>query len=86
MVANFFTKPLQGSRFRKLWGVMMGLTSFCMEECIEISANGQLLSSAVPSDLIYICVYWFNGNQKIYLNKVEVVSVGASSERREGVI
>ena len=37
MIADYFTKPLQGSLFRKMRDIIMGVTSFPVEERVEIS-------------------------------------------------
>ena len=36
MIADHFTKPLQGSLFRKMRDIIMGVTSFPVEERVEI--------------------------------------------------
>ena len=36
MIADYFTKPLQGSLFRKMRDIIMGVTSFPVEERVEI--------------------------------------------------
>jgi hypothetical protein len=37
MIADYYTKPLQGSLFKKLRDIIMGLSPFLMEERVEIS-------------------------------------------------
>ena len=37
MIADYYTKPLQGSLFRKLRDILMGLTPFPYEERVEKS-------------------------------------------------
>ena len=39
MLADYFTKPLQGSLFRKMKDSIMGVISFLVEERIEIREN-----------------------------------------------
>ena len=39
MIADYFTKPLQGSLFRKMKDSIMGVISFLVEERIEIREN-----------------------------------------------
>ena len=36
MIADYFTKPLQGSLFRNMRDIIMGVTSFPVEERVEI--------------------------------------------------
>ena len=36
MIADYFTKPLQGSPFRNMRDIIMGVTSFSVEERVEI--------------------------------------------------
>jgi hypothetical protein len=35
MIADFFTKPLQGALCRKMRDIIMGLSPFPVEECVE---------------------------------------------------
>ena len=39
MIADFFTKPLQGSLFKKLRNYIMGSTSLPIEERVELREN-----------------------------------------------
>ena len=39
MIADFFTKPLQGSLFKKMRGIIMGTEKLPVEERVEISEN-----------------------------------------------
>ena len=34
MIADYFTKPLQGSIFRKMRDIIMGLVNFIDEKCV----------------------------------------------------
>ena len=54
MIADFFTKSLQGKLFRKMRDVIMGLTNFIMEECVGTSRNFKIggISKNVPNLLI----------------------------------
>jgi len=45
MIADFYTKPLQGVLFRKTRGVVMGLTPFPGEERFEINENRAIIST-----------------------------------------
>ena len=36
MIADYFTKPLQGSLFRKMRDIIMGVTLFPVEKRVEI--------------------------------------------------
>ena len=42
MVADYYTKPLQGTLFRKMRDALMGLTSFPIEERVEIKKHPML--------------------------------------------
>ena len=39
MIADFFTKPSQGSLFSRMRDIIMGLASFPEEERVEIQKN-----------------------------------------------
>ena len=39
MIADFFTKPLQGKLFKKIRDIIMGLAPFPMEERVEKRDN-----------------------------------------------
>ena len=39
MVADFFTKPLQGKHFKIMRDIILGFTPFAMEERVGITAN-----------------------------------------------
>ena len=41
MLADFFTKPLQGKLFKYLRNIVMGLAPFPMEERVGFYENGQ---------------------------------------------
>jgi sulfur carrier protein ThiS len=39
MIADFYTKPLQGALFRKMRDIIMGLSPFLAEERVETNEN-----------------------------------------------
>ena len=39
MIANYYTKPLQGSLFRKMRDILMGITPFLDEECVGLNED-----------------------------------------------
>ena len=45
MIADYFNKPLQGSLFRKMQGIIIGRTSFPEEERVRYTQNMSLKSS-----------------------------------------
>ena len=45
MIADFYTKPLQGALFRKMRDIVMGLNPFPEEERVEINENRANIST-----------------------------------------
>ena len=39
MITEYYTKPLQGSLFRKIRNILMGLVPFPDEECVKLDEN-----------------------------------------------
>ena len=39
MIVDFFTKPLQGSLFKKIRGIIMGIEKLPVEERVEVNEN-----------------------------------------------
>ena len=54
MIADFYTKPLQGSLFKKMRDIVMGLAPFPDEERVEIEENMSKVAS-VECGSKYIC-------------------------------
>ena len=50
MIADYFTKPLQGSLFKKMRDIIMGLTAFPEEERVGNNQNVRKFSSGSISD------------------------------------
>ena len=50
MIADYFTKPLQGSLFRKMRDIIIGITNFPEEESVRYTQNMSLKLSGSSID------------------------------------